>query len=334
MVDATGKITSYEGTVEDITDRKRSESERQVITEIVHAVSLTDNLEDLLRRVHSALQSVLSAENCFVALYEPSTGVFNFPFFADRTQPTPPPQMVWRSCAAYVYRAGWPMLIPPQLFYELVEQEEVESSAKPPASWLGVPLRATAGTIGVLVVQNYERQNAYSQRDLEFLSSVGDRIASAIERKRAEGRIRESEARLRVLIEQLPAVLWTVSKDCGLPRRWGGAGAAGLQPNQIAGMSLEEYFETSDQDLHAHRGPPARGGGRAGNIPDGMEERIVRVPRGAAARRGWRVQGAICTALDMTDRKELEERSGRRRRWKPWGAWQEESRTISTTSSW
>ncbi len=127
VVDASGKIASYEGTVEDITDRKRSESERQVITEIVHAVSVTDNLDDLLRRVHSALQSVLSAENCFVALYEPSTGVFNFPFFADRTQPTPPPQMVWRSCAAYVYRAGRPMLIPPQLFYELVEQEEVES---------------------------------------------------------------------------------------------------------------------------------------------------------------------------------------------------------------
>ena len=106
--DATGKIVSYEGTVEDITDRKRSESERQVITEIVHALSVTDNLNELLRRVYVALQKVLSAENCFVALYEPSTGVFNFPFFVDRTQAAPPPQMVWRSCAAYVYRAGRP----------------------------------------------------------------------------------------------------------------------------------------------------------------------------------------------------------------------------------
>jgi PAS domain S-box-containing protein len=116
VVDASGKVTSYEGTVEDITDRKRSESERQVITEIVQAVSVTDNLGDLLRRVQLALQSVLSAENCFVALYEPSTGVFNFPFFVDQVQPTPPPQMVWRSCAAYVYRAARPMSIPPQVF--------------------------------------------------------------------------------------------------------------------------------------------------------------------------------------------------------------------------
>jgi PAS domain S-box-containing protein len=309
VVDASGKIASYEGTVEDITDRKRSESERQVITEIVHAVSLTDNLEDLLRRVHSALQSVLSAENCFVALYEPSTGVFNFPFFADRTQPTPPPQMVWRSCAAYVYRAGRPMLIPPQLFYELVEQEEVESSAKPPASWLGVPLRATAGTIGVLVVQNYERQNAYSQRDLEFLSSVGDQIAFAIERKRAEGRIRESEARLRVLIEQLPAVLWTVDKDLRFTSALGaGLARLGLRPNQIVGLSLQDYFETSDPTFvpfAAHRravaGEPVTFHVEWKN---GSYACHVEPLRGADGT----VLGAICMALDITDRKELEER--------------------------
>ena len=52
-------------------------------------------------------------------------------------------------------------------------------------SWLGVPCELPR-TIGVLAVQHYERENVYSQRDLEFLSSVGDQIALAIERKRAE----------------------------------------------------------------------------------------------------------------------------------------------------
>jgi PAS domain S-box-containing protein len=309
VVDAAGKVVAYEGTVEDITDRKRSESERQVITEIVHAVSVTDNLDDLLRRVHLALQRVLSAENCFVALYEPSTGVFNFPFFVDRTQPTPPPQMVWRSCAAYVYRAARPMLIPPQMFYELVAQEEVESSAKPPCSWLGVPLRATAGTIGVLVVQNYERENAYTQRDLEFLSSVGDQIAFAIERKRAEGRTRESEARLRVLIEQLPAVLWTVDKDLRFTSALGaGLARLGLRPNQIVGLSLQDYFETSDPTFVPfaahHRAVAGESVTFHVEWKNGSYACHVEPLRGADGE----VLGAICMALDITDRKELEER--------------------------
>jgi PAS domain S-box-containing protein len=309
VVDASGKVSGYEGTVEDITDRKRSESERQVITEIVQAVSVTDNLGELLCRVRLALQSVLSADNCFVALYEPSTGVFSFPFFVDQTQPTPPPQMVWRSCAAYVYRAARPMLIPPRVFYELAAQEEVESSASPPASWLGVPLRATAGTIGVLVVQNYQRENAYTQRDLEFLSSVGDQIAFAIERKRAEGRTRESEARLRVLIEQLPAVLWTVDKDLRFTSALGaGLARLGLRPNQIVGLSLQDYFETSDPTFvpfAAHRravaGEPVTFHVEWKN---GSYACHVEPLRGADGE----VLGAICMALDITDRKELEER--------------------------
>ena len=105
------------------------------------------------------------------------------------------------------------MLIPPDVFHRLVEQGEVELIGTPSQSWLGVPLRTPAATIGVLVVQNYETRDAYTERDLQFLTSVGGQIAFAIERKRSEERLRESEARGRVLIEQLPAVLWTVDRN-------------------------------------------------------------------------------------------------------------------------
>ncbi|MFL6208777.1 MAG: response regulator [Pyrinomonadaceae bacterium] len=75
----------------------------------------------------------------------------------------------------------------------MYEQGEVQMSGSDSTSWLGVPLRTPARTIGVLAVQHYEAEGAYSQRDLEFLSSVGDQIAMAIERKRAEEQLRTSE---------------------------------------------------------------------------------------------------------------------------------------------
>ena len=307
--DEQGRILSYEGTAENITERKRSELERQANMEITHAISISDNLGDLLGHMRVALQKVLDARNCFVALYEPSTGVFNFPFFVDEAEPVPPPQMVWRSCAAYVYRAGRAMLIPPKLFYELAEQQEVESSRAPAASFLGVPLRTTSGAIGVLVVQNYEREGVYSRRDLEFLSSIGEQIALAIERKRAESRIRESEARLRLLIEQLPAVLWTVDKDLRFTSVLGaGLARLNLRPNQIAGLTLQEYFETSDPTFlpfAAHRraiaGEPATFHVEWKNASYACHVEPLRGGEGE-------VLGAICMALDITDRKELEER--------------------------
>jgi two-component system, cell cycle sensor histidine kinase and response regulator CckA len=217
--------------------------------------------------------------------------------------------MVWRTCAAYVYRACQPMLIGPKVYGELVASEDVEASARPPKSWLGVPLRASAGTIGVLAVHHYERENAYAQRDLEFLSSVADQIAFAIERKRAEGRIRESEARLRVLIEQLPAVLWTVDKDLRFTSALGaGLARLKLRPNEIVGVSLQDYFETSDPTFvpfAAHRralaGEPVTFHVEWKN---GSYACHVEPLRGADGED----LGVICMALDITDRKELEER--------------------------
>jgi two-component system cell cycle sensor histidine kinase/response regulator CckA len=304
-----GAIVSYEGTVENITERKRSEFERQATTDIVHAISATDGMDDMLASAHLALKRVLDAENCFIALYEPSSGVFHFPFFVDRFNSKPAPKMIWRSCAAYVYRAGRPMIISPDDYRELVEQGEVDDAVTPGLSWLGVPLRTVSGAIGVIVVQNYDQENVYGSRDLEFLSSVGDQIAFAIERKRAEARIRESEASLRVLIEQLPAVLWTVDRDLRFTSALGaGLTRLGLKPNQIVGMSLVDYFETADPTFlpyAAHRravaGEPVTFHVEWKN---GSYACHVEPLRGSDGN----VLGAICMALDVTDRKELEER--------------------------
>lgn len=192
----------------DVTELLRMESERQVISEIVHALNETANLDQLLGRIHAALMRILSAENCFVALHDAQQDVFEFPFFADEFDTAPPPQKVGRSCTAYVFRTGKATLIPQSEFDRLAAMGEVELVGSPAPAWLGVPLKTPTATIGVLVVQHYQNENAYDQRDLEFLDSVGGHIALAIERRRAEEELRESESILSLLFEQSPIPTW------------------------------------------------------------------------------------------------------------------------------
>jgi len=306
--DKAGDVVAYEGTMEDITDLKRAEMERQVTFEIIRSVNVTDNLDDLLYLIHQALKKVLYAENCFIALYEPSSEMFHFPFFVDQFDQAPPPQQVGRSCTAHVYRTGKAMLIPQKVFDQLATQGDVELVGTPSPSWLGAPLHTPAATIGVLVVQHYENGEAYTERDLEFLSSVGGQIALAIERKRAEEKIRDSEARLRVLVEQLPAALWTVDKNlCFTSAVGAGLARLGLKPNMVGGVSLYEYFETNDSTfvpIAAHRraigGEPLtfHSEWKGGSYTCHVEP--LRSSDGE-------LQGAICMALDITDRKQLEE---------------------------
>jgi PAS domain S-box-containing protein len=197
----------------DVTDLQRMEAERQVISEVVHALNQTANLDQLLHRIHQALKKVLYAENCFVALHEEATDSFQFPFFADEFDTVPPPQRVGRSCTAFVFRTGKAHLIPQSEFDRLVAQNEVELVGSPSPAWLGVPLKTPTQTIGVLVVQHYQNEKAYDLRDLEFIDSVGGHIALAIERRRAEEALRKSESTFRLLFEHNPLPTWVFDSE-------------------------------------------------------------------------------------------------------------------------
>ena len=192
----------------DVSEVHRMEAERQVNSEVVHALNETANLDQLLMRIHEALKGILPAENFFVALHNPEMDTFHFPFFVDEYDTAPPPQKVGRSCTAYVFRTGQARLIPQSAFDRLAAEGEVELVGSPSPSWLGVPLKTPTATIGVLVLQHYEDENAYDQRDLEFMESVGGHIALAIERRRSEEELRRNESILRLLFEHNPLPIW------------------------------------------------------------------------------------------------------------------------------
>lgn len=199
-----GELLALEGFVTDITESMQAERERRVIFEISEGINQTANLDELLQRIHQTLQRVVYAENFFVALYDKKRELFEFPYFVDQFDPPPDPVKVGRSRTAYVFRTGQPIVMTERIFQGLVREGEVELVGTPPPVWLGVPLRTLEETIGVLVVQHYSDPNAYSRRDLEFLTSVGNQIALAIERKRSEEEVLLQKARFQSLFENAP----------------------------------------------------------------------------------------------------------------------------------
>jgi len=191
--DAEGRVLYYEGAVLDITALKRAEAEREAMLEITQGATTTTDLNELFPLIHRALKRVLPAENCFIALYDAQTGFFHFPYFADQYDAPPPPLRGEKTATAYVFRTGRPQRLTRESCRRLAEQGELGTVGTPAACWLGVPLRTPKEMIGVLVVQHYEDEHAYTDHDLEFLAAVGNHIAVIIERKRAE----EAERRAR-----------------------------------------------------------------------------------------------------------------------------------------
>ena len=82
-------------------------------------------------------------------------------------------------------------------------------------------------------------------------------VRDTSERKRAEAMLADRERRLAVLIQQMPAVLWTTDGELRFTSSVGaGLGQMGLKPGQVVGMSLYDYFKTRDDEhppIAAHR---------------------------------------------------------------------------------
>jgi len=197
---SVGRVWSFR----DVTEAKRAERIQLATYRISEAAHAAGSLQDLFRAIHRIVGELMPAKNFYIALYDAASDLLTFPYHVDEYDNDFPSKRPGKGLTEYVLRTGEPQLVTPEVQAELERRGQVELIGAPSIDWVGVPLKIGDRPMGVLVAQTYAPGVRYGETERHILQFVSTQVAMAIERKRTEERLHESERKYRLLFETNP----------------------------------------------------------------------------------------------------------------------------------
>ena len=167
-----------------------SEKLRTALYEISEQSHHSVDIGDLYRHLHRIVGRLISAENFSIALVEKRDDgrYLTFPYCADRRDPhlrgtehklNHKPQLL----TTHLIKSRRPLLLTPDNYREVCNEQQLRPIGTPPYSWLGAPFYLD-DLAGAVVVQSYEKI-VYTEKDKELMAYVARQLGDALKRKRA-----------------------------------------------------------------------------------------------------------------------------------------------------
>ena len=215
--DNNGKIIYVLKSGEDVTEKKKKDKVQSTISRILAASNSEVNIDELFRFIHSSIKELMPAENFYIALFEKENNQIRFPYFIDQYDKVAPIKRFGKGLTEYVIGTGRSLLVNEDVSKDLEKEGEVMLLGSPSKIWLGVPLKIQNNIIGVLVVQDYEDENTYGEKEKDILELISYPTSRAIERKLLEHEREDLISKLKKLNESKDSLFSLISHDLRSP---------------------------------------------------------------------------------------------------------------------
>jgi PAS domain S-box-containing protein len=230
----------------DVTERRQVEHRNTIFSELSHRLSSVTTAPEAAMIICEAADALFKWDDFALDLYfaerDEVFSLLNITV-VDGQRVEIPPALQPKTANALIRRVV-------ERGAELLSPAEAREHS---AATMLAPVLKGSHVIGVLFIQNHS-PGTYSQSDLEVLQTLADQCSGALERVRAEGRLRQTEQRFRDLFENSPdAILVEDLTGKILDVNQAGCVLHGLTRGQLIGKNAVEDLLPADHREDARR---------------------------------------------------------------------------------
>ncbi len=220
-----------------VSETRQRVAELGTVNSVGQALSSQLDLDGLIELVGERVLETFDADIAYVALYDESAGLIEFPYYYESGERRAEAPMEYgEGVTSEILRSREPLL---QNRRE--QHEELPIIGTPSLSYLGVPILLGDAAIGVISVQSIGEEGRFGEADTRLLATIAANVGVAIQNARLFSEIDRQRQYFEMLVEVSPAAVVVMDSDERVTG-WNPAAAAlfGYTEEEAVGRTIDE----------------------------------------------------------------------------------------------
>ncbi len=205
-----GELIATEGFITDITEKKLFEEEilkkNNELSALYHFGKSLSKLAEpamITEDIGTMLGKLFNSPNIYLALYNEQEQILTYPFYlkeGNRIEHGPRPFA--NAFTEFVIKSRKGVILNENIMASL-KLLSVAGSSIEGKSLISAPMTAGEKVLGVITIQDFEKENAFTQNQLELLTTVGSQAAIALENSYLYSEVTKQLREKEILLQEV-----------------------------------------------------------------------------------------------------------------------------------
>ena len=180
-------------------ETRQRNAELALINSVQAALAGELEMQAIYDVVGDKVQEIFDAQGVAISIFEESAGVQHFPYLIEHGERLRPGPGAVRGFSKHVLETHEPLLIDEDLVAEAERYGSALVAGEMPKSALFVPLITGGRVTGIIALDNFDREHAFSESDQRLLTTLGGSLSVALENARLVHETRQRNAELALI---------------------------------------------------------------------------------------------------------------------------------------